>query len=181
VFVDRTEEGKLTCDTFLLDLRRLRHSVARRWMDLCTPCLGRVIGRRRNVPRFCIVVENNVGFYIRDLSGSIFDDSARRRVTQPSLELGDLAALVCKTNLHLHSWRSALPCTQRPTLATRISNHFLFVVRILRSLEKRGSFAKAGETSNKKLLAQRTAYYPIASTKATCTTKWLRFISLVQS
>jgi hypothetical protein len=30
VFVDRTEEGKLTCDTFLLDLRRLRHSVARR-------------------------------------------------------------------------------------------------------------------------------------------------------
>jgi hypothetical protein len=72
-------------------------------MDLCTPCLGRVIGRRRNVPRFCIVVENNVGFYIRDLSGSIFDDSARRRVTQPSLELGDLAALVCKTNLHLHS------------------------------------------------------------------------------
>jgi hypothetical protein len=110
VFVDRTEEGKLTCDTFLLDLR---HSVARRWMDLCTPCLGSVSGRRRNVPRFCVVVENNVGFYIRDLSGSIFDDSG---VTQPSLELGDLAALVCKTNLHLHSWRSALPCTQ-PTNA----------------------------------------------------------------
>jgi hypothetical protein len=43
-------------------------------MDLCTPCLGSVIGRRRNVPRFYVVVENSAGFYIRDLSGSMFDD-----------------------------------------------------------------------------------------------------------
>jgi hypothetical protein len=37
----------------------------------------------------------------------------------------------CKMYLHLHSWRSALPCMQQPTLAG-ISNHFLFFVHILR-------------------------------------------------
>jgi hypothetical protein len=55
-------------------------------------------------------------------------------------ELADLAALAGEMNLHVHVCRSAFPCMQRPRLAA-MSNHFLFFVRVLRSLEKRACFS----------------------------------------
>jgi hypothetical protein len=72
-----------------------------------------------------------------DTAFSGVDRVLEETVTRHHLwELADLAALASEMNLHVHVCRSAFPCMQRPRLAT-MSNHFLFFVRVLRSLEKR--------------------------------------------
>jgi hypothetical protein len=76
---------------------------------------------------------------LSNLSG--VDRVLEETVTRHHLwELADLAALAGEMNLHVHVCRSAFPCMQRPRLAA-MSNHFLFFVRVLRSLEKRACFS----------------------------------------
>ena len=86
------------------------------------------------------------------ISTDMFQASGVDRVLEETVtrhhlwELADLAALAGKTYLHLHACRSAIPCMQRPRLAA-MSNHFLFFVRVLRSLEKsRACFSRPQPT-----------------------------------